>query len=276
MKLLRVGLLFATMVCSALVGILIMGLGERPNENPNVDPPAAQQILVASHEIAAGENLADKISWANWPITSVQAGYVTKSSEPDAINTFSVRRSSARIYAGDPIRREYFQRDIKSPMAGVLSAGKRAVAVKIAVDTSAGGFILPNDFADVIMSRRQDDGRGAKRELSSVTTQSSYITETILENVKVLAIDQSMQEDGKGGKVMVGQTATLELTPSQAEIITAAQEMSTRLTLALRASADTTATNGKDADHLVFSPSYNNTVRVVSGGAITEYGATNR
>ena len=113
----------------------------------------------------------------------------------------------------------------QSFMSSILPSGKRAVATQIAADTSAGGFILPNDYVDVIMTRRSDAARAAT---------GGFITETILKNIRVLAIDQTIQEDEEGKKVKVGETATLELTPQQAEIITVAQQMADRLTLALR------------------------------------------
>ena len=114
-------------------------------------------------------------------------------------------------------------------MSAILPEGKRAVATRIAADTSAGGFILPNDRVDVIMTRQAPNANGE--------SGTQYITETILNNVRVLAIDQTIEEKN-GEKVVVGQTATLELTPQQAQILTVAQQMSDRLTLALRSIAD--------------------------------------
>src|SRR3546814_15593968 len=86
-------------------------------------------------------------------------------------------------------------------MSSLLPAGKRAVATAISVATGAGGFVLPNDRVDVIMVRKSDDDR--------------YLTENILTNVRVLAIDQQIQENQDGTKAVVGTTATLELTPEQ-------------------------------------------------------------
>ena len=111
-------------------------------------------------------------------------------------------------------------------MSSILPSGKRAVAVQISADTSAGGFILPNDYVDVIMIRRsQNAAQGGA---------AGFITETILKNIKVLAIDQTIKRTRRVEKSKVGETATLELSPQQAEIITVAQQMADRLTLALR------------------------------------------
>ena len=143
------------------------------------------------------------------------------------------------FYAGEPITEAKLIRTDRGFMSAILPAGKRAVATKIAADTSAGGFILPNDRVDVIMTRQTTTP-------PSGAAATSSITETILNNVRVLAIDQTI-EDKNGEKVVVGQTATLELTPQQAEILTVAQQMSDRLTLALRSIADSPPTPGHAA-----------------------------
>src|SRR5690606_15432540 len=120
-------------------------------------------------------------------------------------------------------------------------------------DTTAGGFILPNDFVDVIMSRRRDEtSNGTPRDAGAFGAKPAFITETILSNVKVLAIDQATQDTSGGKNVLIGQTATLELTPKQAEIATLAQQLSDRLTLTLRSSADIGVGDEGDSEHLVF------------------------
>ena len=151
-------------------------------------------------------------------------------------------------------------------MSAILPTGKRAVAVRIAADTSAGGFILPNDHVDVIMSRQVDkNASGGGPE---------FTTETILNNVRVLAIDQTIEKVGKkdggeGSDTVIGQTATLELTPEQVQIITVAQQMSDRLTLALRSVTDSRplpSDAANDAVHLIGGPNGEGTVTVVRGG----------
>jgi pilus assembly protein CpaB len=137
------------------------------------------------------------------------------------------------------------------------------VATSISADTSAGGFILPNDYVDVIMVRR---GEGS----SSAT--GGYNTETILKNIRVLAIDQTIQLDEEGKRTRVGQTATLELTPQQAEIITVAQQMADRLALSLRAVADTNEKPTGQADYLV-SGRGKGVIRVIKSGQVSEVGA---
>ena len=91
-------------------------------------------------------------------------------------------------------------------MAAILPSGMRAVSTEISPETGAGGFILPNDHVDVILSRRD-------REAEKAAGVEMHTSETILTNVRVLAIDQTVEEKN-GQRVVVGKTATLELTPA--------------------------------------------------------------
>jgi pilus assembly protein CpaB len=112
-------------------------------------------------------------------------------------------------------------------MAAILPQGMRAVSTLIRPETGAAGFILPNDRVDVILTRREGDNRGAGGAPPS---------ETILTNIRVLAIDQNIEEKA-GQKVMTGTTATLELSPAQAELLVQGQAQG-QLSLALRSVTD--------------------------------------
>ncbi len=234
-------------------------------------PPAAVQatplaltdVLVLSADVAMGASLDGAVRWQPWPAES-SADLITRAAEPDAIAALKGSIARTSMAKGEPLRRSKLIGAGQNFMASVLPAGKRAVATQIAADTSAGGFILPNDFVDVIMTRhRQETGKGGG-------SSDSFITETILKNIRVLAIDQTIQEDGEGHKVKVGQTATLELTPEQAEIITAAQQMASRLTLALRATADAAQKPDGQADYLVTGHGGHGIVRLIKSGDVTE------
>ena len=113
-------------------------------------------------------------------------------------------------------------------MAAILPTGMRAVSTTISAETGAGGFILPNDHVDVILSRRDAD--------KTAGSGNSHTSETILNNIRVLAIDQNVEEKG-GQKVVVGKTATLELSPSQSETLALSQSLGS-LSLALRSITD--------------------------------------
>jgi len=110
-----------------------------------------------------------------------------------------------------------------------LPSGMRAVAMEISPESAAGGFILPEDHVDVVLTRHD---KAAER----TTGIEKLVTETILRNVRVLAIDQAVEEKD-GQKVVVGKTATLELTSPQAETLALSHQIGT-LSLALRSLAD--------------------------------------
>ncbi|TPM39070.1 Flp pilus assembly protein CpaB [Mesorhizobium sp. B2-3-4] len=229
---------------------------------PQAPAVALQDVLVLSGDVTMGTALENNIAWQSWPADGINANFITKATAPDALEKLKGSIARVPMYAGEPVRRSKLIGEGQSFMSSILPSGMRAVATTISADTSAGGFILPNDFVDVIMTRRADPNSGA-----------GFSTETILKNIRVLAIDQTIQEDEEGKKTRVGQTATLELTPKQAEIITVAQQMADRLTLALRAITDTQEKNVGEADYLVSGNGRRGTVRLIKSGEVSEVGA---
>lgn len=218
-------------------------------------------VLVLASDVPMGAPVGDALAWRAWPADGVSENFITRDGDPEAIGKLKDSVARVAMYAGEPLRRGKLVGEGQSFMSSILPAGSRAIATEISADTSAGGFILPNDYVDVIMTRRsQNAGDG-------------FITETILQNIRVLAIDQTIQEDEDGKKVRVGQTATLELTPQQAEIITVAQQMADRLALSLRSVADAQERSTGDADYLVSGNGRRGTVRLIKSGEVSEVGA---
>lgn len=224
-------------------------------------------VLVLGADIPMGAPLGDELKWQPWPAETVNENFITRTAEPDAVE--KLRGSIARVamFSGEPVRRAKLIDAGKAFMSSILPSGKRAIAVQVSADTQAGGFILPNDYVDIIMTRRAQDAAAAGG------TASGFITETILKNIRVLAIDQAIQEDEEGKRVKVGETATLELTPQQAEIVTVAQQMADRLTLALRPIVDTNVPPQDEADYLVSGNGRRGTVRMIKSGEVSEVGA---
>lgn len=220
------------------------------------------EVLVVSGDVPMGAGIGDQLAWQEWPSAGVNEHFISRQVEPDALEKLRAGIARVPIYAGEPLRRSKLVGEGQSFMSSILPSGRRAIATQISADTSAGGFILPNDYVDVIMTRRSESG-GA----------SGFITETILKNIKVLAIDQTIQEDEEGKKVKVGETATLELTAQQAEIITVARQMADRLTLALRSVADAQEVPDGEADYLVSGNGKRGTVRLIKSGEVSEVGA---
>ncbi len=268
MKVARLAVLGIALGAGIIAAVLAVRLTTAPAE-PAAQPVAASQldatkVLVASKDIPMGTTVTDgDVTWQDWPKNGARDNFLTRDQHPDAMKSVVGAIARATFYSGEPITEGKLVRSNQGFMSAILPAGKLAVATKISADTSAGGFILPNDRVDVIMSRHSKDTND---------TASGFNTETILHNIRVLAIDQTI-EDKNGEKVVVGQTATLELSPEQAKILTVAQQMSDRLTLALRSIADShmnASDTAKDAYYLIGGTKNNGTVTVVRNGVATE------
>ena len=224
---------------------------------------ALADVLVLNGDVPMGGAVGDQLAWQSWPANGVNENFITRESEPEAIEKYKGSVARLAMLAGEPLRKSKLIGEGQSFMSSILPTGYRAVATQIAADTSAGGFILPNDYVDVIMTRRSD----------TAGPTGGFVTETILKNIRVLAIDQAIQEDEEGRRVKVGETATLELTPQQAEIITVAQQMADRLTLSLRSLVDTREKVTDEADYLVSGNGRRGTVRLIKSGEVSEVGA---
>ncbi len=224
------GISLLTMVAA----YFMIGPGQAPEPVRIVqEAPRARtvDVLVAATDLPLGNSITQgDVRWTAWPEDSIPQGLIRRSEagalEKDVLG--ALVRSA--FLANEPIRREKL---IKSDGSGFLSAvlpsGKRAVAISIdrAGNSTAGGFVLPNDRVDVIRTGRQD---------STQNTVENFVSETLLSNIRVLAIGQAVQERN-GEKVVVGETATLELDPRQVEVISLAQKSGT-LSLSLRSLAD--------------------------------------
>lgn len=219
-------------------------------------------VLVASANLPVGSRLTEEsMRWANWPEGSIVEGFITEQNRPEALKELKSAIVRMPIFEGEPLRAEKIADPGNAIMSSLLPAGKRAVGTEITVSTSAGGFILPNDRVDVIMVKKEEDG--------------SYSTETILSNIRVLAIDQEIQEKEEGAKSVVGTTATLELNPDQVKVIAVAQQLADRLTLALRSVADAQEPDSLVAKHLLSGDSGTPTIQVIKSGVIQKMNDTN-
>jgi pilus assembly protein CpaB len=200
---------------------------------PQVAEAPTTDVLVAKADIALGQALGpDDVQWQSWPASAASTNVISRNSRPDAATQIAGSIARSAFIAGEPIREPKLVRANGAGfMAAVLPTGMRAVSTEISPETGAGGFILPNDRVDVILSKRERGGdRGGMEVISS---------EIILNNIRVLAIDQAPKEkDGQNS--VVGKTATLELKPEQAELLARARQSGT-ISLALRALVDANA-----------------------------------
>jgi len=216
-------------------GAVALYLASSFEEAPPAAAPVVQlqttDVLVAKGEIALGQTLGpDDVQWQSWPTSAASSSVIRRTERPDAPTQLVGSIARSPFVAGEPIREPKLVRANGSGfMAAVLPTGMRAVSTEISPETGAGGFILPNDRVDVILSKRdKNPDRGGAPDI--------VISEVIMSNIRVLAIDQAPKEKD-GQNTVVGKTATLELKPEQAEILARARQTGT-LSLALRALVD--------------------------------------
>ncbi len=221
----------AAIVAALLVRALLGGGAEKGKAAP--EPQIAMaRVLVASNDLQPGQPLSPAmVHWQDWPKSSVADTFITEASQPNGQSAVAGAVARAPIVAGEPLTtQKIVHSDSAGFMAATLAPGTRAVSIGISTETGAGGFILPNDRVDVIVTE----------EVS--TNPRRFRAHTILGNVRVLAVDQTYTKDQDKNQTVLAKTATLELTPAQAETVERARATGT-LSLALRPLGD----NGANA-----------------------------
>src|SRR6202044_2062951 len=197
--------------------------------------PVAQlptaDILVAKSDINLGQTLtANDMIWQSWPASTTSGSFIRRGDRPDATTQIAGSIVRAPFVAGEPIREaKLVKADGSGFMAAILPSGYRAVSTEISAETGAGGFILPNDRVDVLMTRRLKDP-------ANPTAPDVVITNIVLANIRVLAVDQAPKEK-EGTNNVIGRTVTLELKPEQTATLASSRQAGT-LSLALRSIAD--------------------------------------
>jgi pilus assembly protein CpaB len=205
---------------------------------PQPTQPVAQlptvDVLVAKSDVGLGQSLKpEDMVWQTWPAAAASNTFIKRTERPEATTQVTGSIARAPFIAGEPIREaKLVKADGSGFMAAILPTGMRAVSTEISPETGAGGFILPNDRVDVLLTKREKNpGNNGADVINS---------EIILTNVRVLAIDQAPKEKD-GQNAVVGKTVTLELKPEQAETLARSRQTGT-LSLALRSIADVNAT----------------------------------
>ena len=216
---------------AAFMGMKVIGKKPQQQEVVEVNKVEIVEVLVAAKQIGMGDKLASgAITWQEWPENVVAATMITKAEDPEALTKFETARARIEIFEGEPIMEKKLVLPTENGfMAAILPKGMRAISVRISEETGAGGFILPNDRVDVLLTKKVDDESSSKKLVTS---------ETIVSNVRVLAINQIYKQTPDGEQVIPeGKTATLEMTPDQSEVVSMA-ETAGQLSLSLRSIAE--------------------------------------
>lgn len=238
----RIALLAVALVAGGLAAYLTTQTNQ-PVAQPVAEPvtqvvqEARVRVLAAKASIGLGQRLtAESVEWVDWPEGAVRPEYITTEAMPDAVTKMSGAVARFEFFPGEPIRADKLALDADGYLSAVLDTGTRGVSVVVSASAASGGFIVPNDRVDVVLTRSKGDEAGGQ------------ISDTILRNVRVLAINTRLGETGTTGaaadpedpraEIFANEAiATLQLDPGQSEVIINAAT-SGRLTLVLRPFVD--------------------------------------
>jgi len=245
---LRIAILAVAAIAAIAVAVLVRGMMAPKHAEPVVaeaGKPTAR-VLVAQRDLPIGTTLAPAdLGWQPWPAEALNDTLITDGAKPSPepkgaakvakvagdlvagpgpIEALEGAVVKEPILKGEPIvARKIVRGGEGGYMSVVLQPGMRAVGVPISNETTAGGFVLPGDRVDVVQSR---DAGGEK----------GFVTETLLKNVRVLAIDQAT-EPGKDAKTIVGSVATLEVPADDVPVLIRGRAQG-QMVLVLRAYSD--------------------------------------
>ena len=267
-----IGAAIAAIAAAFLVRNLVDSTPSQPVQSTVVETVEVSEtkVLVAARDLMIGDVVTvDDLEWADWPEDNVVEGYLTEESSPEAIEEWAGTVVRIPMFELEPIlTKKLVAKGDTGTMAALVTPGMRAISVEISTESASGGFILPNDYVDVIMTYQMTfvgpDGAPAEQTTS----------ETILQNVRVLAIDQIHTKDSETeGPYQVGNTATLEVNNKEAELIALAERKG-RLTLSLRPWSDVGDTFERDArvDLLETGGSSNGGIKIYRSGKATSAG----
>lgn len=194
-------------------------------------------VLVASKNLEKGSNLKEgHLKWQEWPKNGVFNGAIERESEdqkPEDIFKEGMFRRD--IKAGEPfMETALIPEKVDNFLSASLGEGKRAVAITVTAASSVGGFVTPGDHVDVILT--YDLRLPSDKEIRDTAAEvvSKKAVQTVLQNIKVIALDQDMS---KQDKAKVSRTVTVEVDLRQAEMLALAGTMG-KLSLSLRRYGD--------------------------------------
>ena len=243
MRMRNIALVLVAVVVAGMTAMMARGwlIAQRQAMTPVVsEAPSAPstQVLVAKANMKPGTFVqAANLEWIAWPKEGVTPGFAVKGEKKMEDFIGSVARMS--ITRGEPITEARLAKPgDRGFLAAVLQPGNRAMTVPINATSGNAGFVFPGDRVDLILTAKygvQTEKSGEKAE------QMREFAATVLTAVRVLAIDQ--KTENPKGETAVGKTATLEVSPKQAETVALALTVG-QLSLSLRALAQDMAEAG--------------------------------
>lgn len=186
------------------------------------------QVLTVSRDFAVGETIkSEDLKWSPWPKANLVEGFYVYTVVPASIEELNGALVKTPLYKGEPLLpQKIVMKGQQGILAAMMNPEMRAVSVEISAESASGGFVLPNDRVDLILT--YDQKAQPERGVAERT-----MAKTIIQNVRVLAIDQNFATNAEGETARLGSTATIEVTPREAELVAMAQRLG-QVTLSLR------------------------------------------
>lgn len=250
----RIVILLLALASGGAASWLALGVGDEPAvEVAEVREAPSQEVLVAAAEFKRGAAIDEShLRWQPWE-GEIPPVFISRSSRPDATTALKGSLALSDFVAGEPIREDKLAQRGTGYLSSLLPSGKRAIAVRVTAESTAGGFILPNDHVDVVHTAARPDASG---------DAGKVVSRAILSNIRVLAVDQTVSQAADGTSV-IGKTATLEVDPEQIAAVAAAEASGT-VSLALRA-----ITDNHDASVVESEGTRRGVVRFFNGGRMS-------
>lgn len=242
MRVVIIGLIFAAVILAGGTAYMLRSyLSSQEAEFASRVPKApTSNVMVAAVDMPTGTVInAKNIEWQPWPEDALQDSFLVKTRDANPLNDITKEKHVARraFTKGEPIiMAKLYKGDDPGFLRGSLTPGMRAVAIKATAENTASGFVLPGDRIDVMLTHSMVR-RALERQMGnqSEVLALEHTSETIMQDLRVLAVDQKVNEFEGGAAI--AKTVLLEVTPKQAEILNTAKNMG-KLSLVLR-SAET-------------------------------------
>src|SRR5690242_6223584 len=215
----RIVVLAIAIGAGGIAAYLASGSSDKPAPAEPVAQLPTVDVLVAKNDIGLGQTVKpEDLQWQTWPAATASATFIRRNERPEGVTQVTGSIARAPFIQGEPIRdQKLVKAEGSGFMAAILPSGMRAISTEISPETGAGGFILPNDRVDVLLTRRlknPDQSSGAPDIVTS---------EILLANIRVLAIDQAPKEK-EGQNAVLGKTVTLELNPAQTQVLSTGRQ----------------------------------------------------
>lgn len=278
---LRLSIIMVLLLAAAALGLVAYNnMNPKPVVQVTENTPAPRTVgyFVAARRLPRG-TLAREEDFAvrSVPSDSVPTGAILDT--PDA--RIGLRGSLVRKFldAGSPVTSQ----DVLSPqdrgfLASVLAPDSRAISINVDAEFCVSGLIWPGDYVDVVLTQVVDKAELDKADLAQRAHRT--LSETVLNNVRIVAIDQEIVQGGPPNNATAGKvarTVSLQLAPQQVMKITVAQHLGT-LSLAVRSAVDQQDTGDTGtmfscdvSPEIARIARQSATVVVYAGGKVKEY-----